>query len=821
MNKFKVLYVLNVAALLMLMISVSTYAKGDNLIGTQIKGVDFENNLKLTGKVVEIEGLKFIEFLQNKKNGKKIYLSMDYFCPFLLEIGEYGYNENIKKGVICFSSPIKNNKGLLHFMEHLLVSCIENRKWFTLGVSDNIEGIGLNAYTDYLDEKNNIAEMELDLSEKFLNDEDSIKKLSKTLLGDADFLKNPEMLKDEQARIMIEQHGRRNLKEGDGVEAFVELEGRKILDKTKYDVGGIYDDIKNVSFDEVKDFYSRYIVDASPTLWFKFRNLKDAAKSVALFKKHYLDKKKNFRLTETGRDKSKKDFVEFEISPEYDKAIRKFEFFKEEKGNKKVFKTKNRVDVEFSVYDFLYYKKLCLLCINNDYFDNIKELQELKKKYGFEKIRFAKAKDTYNLSIFTNNDKILKEENIKKIVDEICEILINHINNKEIKLEDILSVRDMDVIKKQIEEEDYALSEIINNINMSYILEGKPFSKKFFKFNKEGKIENNPKVFEEYFKENYKKILKEIFQHSKRRFLLYKKKEGRCFKKAGFSKRKEFYLPIKFIFKTFSGEKLDSALQTILEEIIAEKVFNEKYKRLFYTSFRGSSELNRFVFPIQSNLEIETLRKICKKDLKKNISGLNLSDSYIDRKIKLYIDFLISSEKNLMVAKNSLEKKIESQKKLLRKKEIGFGDIEDLEEVVVNKEPIKEADFFLKIDYDELIKRKKIIEKNNKMNLEANSQAKDIYANIENRAKTLDKKAIKIYKKQLEADIKVNSFHLDLIKDRLKKMKELINGQAKKITKKDIKECLKNVVVEDFDLVNKRERKRDEDLDKLIKKNKN
>ena len=174
-----------------------------------------------------------------------------------------------------------------------------------------------------------------------------------------------------------------------------------------------------------------------------------------------------------------------------------------------------------------------------------------------------------------------------------------------------------------------------------------------------------------------------------------------------------------------------------------------------------------------------------------------------------------------MVAKNSLEKKIESQKKLLRKKEISFGDIEDLEEVVVNKKPIKEADFFLKIDYDELIKRKKIIEKNNKMNLEANSQAKDIYANIENRAKTLDKKAIKIYKKQLEADIKVNSFHLDLIKDRLKKMKELINGQAKKITKKDIKECLKNVVVEDFDLVNKRERKRDEDLDKLIKKNKN
>ncbi len=825
MNKFKVLYVFNITALLALMVSVSTYAKED-LIEKNLKKIKIvdehfhENPTKPTGKVVKVAGLNFIEFFQNKDK-KTLYMCIDYEYPFFFSTMEDGYKKNGKKGTICFSAPVKDSKGLLHLMEHLLSDYTVLKQWFSLGSSDIIDEIGMNAYTYFLDEKNNIAEMELDLSEKFLYDENLIKKLSKILLGKADFLKDPEILKNEQARVMIEQHGRRNLKEGSGTEDFMQVEGKKILDEIKYDPGGIYEDVKNVTFDEVKNFYNRYVVDANAVMYFEFKNLKDAAKSIALFKKYYLDKKKNFKLTETGKDKLKKDFVEFELSPEYAERTNKFRFFKGEEGNKKTAKTKNRVDVEFLVYDLLYYKQLCLSCINDEYFDDIEEIKDLKKKYGFEKIMFMKAKDTYNLSIYTNNKKNLKEENIKKAVDEICEILINHIDNKDIKLEDILSVRDMDGIKKQIEERDYDFVKIINDINMSYILEGRPFSERFFRFNREGKLEGNPKVFEKYFKENYKKVLKEIFQNVKKKFLVYKRKEGKYDKEADFVKDKNFYIPIKFIFKTSSGEKLDSALQAISEEIIAEKIFNEKLKRLFYNPFCGNFVFNRFIFPIQSNLEIETLRKICKKDLKKYIEGLNLSDSYVDKKIELYRKILNLTEKELISAKDLLEEKIKMQEKLLAKNKISFKDIKKISEKVVNLEAISQAEYFLKLDYKEMIKKRKDNEKYAQINSKISSKARDIYVNIKKGSKMLDEKTMTMFKKQLKADIEFDKFNLNLAKNCLKKMEMLINSQAKKITKKDVRECLKNVVVKDFDLINKIERKRDENLDKLFKKNKN
>lgn len=823
MNRFKVLYVLNITVLLALMISVSASARNDNvLIKKGIKSLksakkmDLDNPPKLTGRIVKIAGLKFIELLQNKTKNR-LYMCMDYEYPFFFKKTDHGYRKNGAKGTICFDSPVKDNEGLLHLMEHLLSNYTEKRGWFSLGSSNIVNGIGMNAYTYFLDEKNNVAEMELDLSEEFLYDENLIKKLSGALLGEADFIKNPEIFKDEKARVMLEQNGKRNLLEGGGTDDLIGIERKQILDRIKYDPAGFDEDVKNVSFDELKKFYYRYIVNANAVLCFEFKNFKDAEKSISLFKKHYLDKKKNFKLTETGKDKLKRDFVEYKISPEYAERTKKFEFFKEKEGNKKSAKTKNRIDVKFSIYDFEYYKKLCLSCINEDYFDNIKEIKDLKKKFGFEKIKFTKAADTYDLSIYTNNNEILKEEEIKRAVDEICEILIKHIDKKEIKLEDILSVRDMDMIKKQVEEQDYDFFKIINDINMSYILEGKPFSKKFFRFDKEGKLENNPEVFEEFFKENYQKVLKEILKTAKKNFFVYKRKEKKQTKKIGFSNHKNFYVPIKFNFKTSSGEKLDSALQAISEEIIAREVFNKKLKRLFYNSFCGNFEFNRFVFLIQSNLEIETLRKICREDLKKYIVSLDLTDSYIDEIIKTYRQILKLIEQKLELKKNSLEEQIKRQEELLTKKEISFEDVKNIQKKAVNLEVIYLAKYFLKLNYKEMIKERKDNEKYAQINSNLASQAREIHDNIKNDAKILDEKAMKIFKKQLKSDIEFDRFNLTSIKELLKKMKELINGQAKKITKRDVRECLKNVIVEDFDFVNKRERKRDEDLDKLIK----
>ena len=198
MNRFKVLYVLNITVLLALMTSVSASARNDNvLIKKGIKSLksakkmDLDNPPKLTGRIVKIAGLKFIELLQNKTKNR-LYMCMDYEYPFFFKKTDHGYRKNGAKGTICFDSPVKDNEGLLHLMEHLLSNYTEKRGWFSLGSSNIVNRNGMNAYTYFLDEKNNVAEMELDLSEEFLYDENLIKKLSGALLGEADFIKNPE-----------------------------------------------------------------------------------------------------------------------------------------------------------------------------------------------------------------------------------------------------------------------------------------------------------------------------------------------------------------------------------------------------------------------------------------------------------------------------------------------------------------------------------------------------------------------------------------------------------------------------------------------------
>ncbi len=795
-----------------------------------------ENPVNPTGKVTDIAGFKFNKFITDK-HGQTLYMCVGKPYNIFIEIGDYRYDEDVNKGTISFLSPLENGCGGAHINEHNLSEYSVNIGWYAFEVSNTNDEIGMNAYTTHFDKKNNIIKLDLDLKGKSIVDEEFVKKLCDVLNGKGNYAKTFKKLFDiEKFRVMSEMHGHQyGLKDG-GTGSILVSESFRLSNKEKFDLGGYYNEVKNVSCEDAWKFFEKYVAKGTPTLYLKFKDMEQAKKSLAFFKKYYFDYKteENCKSIKPGKNKIDDDFIKFpNISKEYAETTKMFELGVGEDGNKETKKAKNLVKIKYDVYDFDDWKKECIGCYNEDYLSNLPKINELNKKYGFKGIKILKGGSNLLLSIYTDNRKVLTEEKLKEIEKEIVDIIIGYIDRNEIKFEDLINAKKYERIRQGMKENDFCLAGIAEDVVKSYILEGKPFSKKYFRFNEKGELENNPKVFEKYCKENYTKILKEALEKTKRKIYIYEREDGE------YDVVKDFvdntscrYLPLNVRpvngKKNFDSKEEFAIAQGFVEEIIAELAYR-KWRGEFYSRFmRTSLVFNRFDFFPRSELDIKNFERICKKDLKVELKNLKLDDSYLNKKIDIYKNILKKYEKSLVLTEKLQKEKIQKKRDLLNKKEISFKDIRKSNERPVDISPLREALVFVKLNYSEKIKLEEKFEELYNEDIKVQKIMQEVHNKTKNKATSLDKKTINMFKKCLKTGLKVRELYLNYTKALLEKIRKMqkikvnLNGKKGKLTPEYIKAIIKNVEVLDYDKVNKEEKKKDlEQIKKLKKKYRN
>ncbi len=813
---------------------IETKKDDNNLLGKKRKRSEdfFENPNKLTGEVIDIAGLKFYKFLTNKY-GQTLYICVEEPYNLFVEIGEYGYDESVNKGSICFSDGITSEYGEMHLLEHICCKKSIDVGWQSMRFSDTNDEVGMNAFTYYLDVNNNIVEFELELKGKSIADEGFIKNLSDMLLGKGDFVKNfKHIFKVEKNRVISEMNRHQEgIKDG-GTNSIIDSENYRIFHKDRFDHGGKCDEVKKLTFENMWRYYNRNVVKGKPTGYFKYKNLKDAEKSIALLKKYYFDYKteENCKMAKPGKKKLYDDFIKYEnVRKEFAEKRGIFELRTGKDGDKKTKKAQNLVQIEYNVYDLDYFKKECMECYNEEYFNSLPEINELNKKYGFKGIKISGDMSNVVLNIYTDNRKILTEKKLKEIEKEIIDIIIGYIDRNEIKFEDLINAKIFEEKKQKIQEKDFNFMDIANKINLSYMLEGKLFSKKYFRFNEKGELENNPKVFEKYCKENYTNILKEVLEKTKRRISVFEREKGE------YDIIKDFvddtsrrYIPIKV--KPVNGKKnFDSdaefaVAQGFLEENIA-KLGNDKYKGKFYSKFMTMNRVfNRFIFSPKSNLDIANFEEICKNHLKTDLKNLKLDDSYLNKRIDIYKSMVEKYRQSLLLIEKLFKEKQDKMKVLLKKKKITFKDIRKMKEKDINYSLFWEVWRLVKSDYSEKLKLSEQLEQLDQDEIKLKELEKQVLNVTKNDSTVLSKEAKKTFKKELKVNMKKIEFILQCIKKLLKRIvaiqnvKVNLNGKRMGITPEYIRAIMKNVEFLDYDKVNEEERKKDLEEIKSIKK---
>lgn len=796
-----------------------------------------ENPTKVTGKVVDIAGFKFHKLLTNKY-GQTLYVCVANPYNIFIEIGGYRYDESVNKGSICFSQGIFGKRGETHFVEHIASKRSVGRSWPALAVSDTNEEVGMNAMTGYLDYENNIIELELDLKKKVMFDEKFVKELSDMLLGKKDFVKDFKYLfETEKNRVISEMHGKQEgIKDG-GTESIIGTELRRLFYKNKFDSGGKWDEIKKLTFEDMWKYYNRNVVNGNPTAYFRFKDMKQAEKSLALFAKYYFNykTKENCKLAKPGKKKLDDDFIKCEnVRKEFAETFKTFEFSTGKEGDKTSKKAQNKVDYAYNTYGLDYFKKECINCYNVDYLESIPEVKELMKKYMLKGIKINGGTPEFHLNIYTDNRKILTEEKLKEVEKEIIDIIIGYIDRNKIKFEDLTNAESFERMKQELEEKDFNFMQISNDINLSYILEGKPFSKKYFRFNEKGELEHDPKVFEKYCRENYTKILREILEETKRRIIVYEREKGSYDLIKDFVDDTSFrYIPIKI--RTTDGKEkfLSRAELSVAQDFVENNIsqlFDQGKKRgRLYSSFmRASQVFNRFSFHPSSNLDIENFEDICKNHLKKELKNLKLDDSYLKKSIDTYKKLVENSKKSLLLTKNLINEKQKKTEALLKKNKITFKDIRKLDEKMISNEPLMLALRIIKLDYSEYSKLIEELQQLDNEDLKLREATMEVFNKTENKTTVLSERAKRIYKKGLKIIMKKRKFVLDKISKALEKIKEIqelkvkFNGRYTGITPDYIRAIMKNIEFLDYEKVNKEEKKKDlEKIQKLKKKYRN
>ena len=787
----------------------------------------------LRDKKTNICGIDFMRVLTNKYNFKLDFSIYNGCIIFSITGKEKIPIKDKIAGELLFWFTIKSDKGLAHLIEHILARFdLENKEkdrkngrisTFYSNYYNNKAIDYSNASTSRIDIENNFGEIAFSFSQELFQNPEYFKKFCNEFLGNPLFKRDGNKLLEKEVkndyygqrcgRALMEMYKRLKHSEQDGTIKKIGKEISQHSLKLNYEIGGTYEKMSEVTPKDLYDFYDKFIKNNTPILILYGDDYNEIKKPLSMFKENFLDKKKRCNVPEKGEDKFKDDYIKFQISPETSKETNGFEFTTGEEGNKKIEKTKQKAIISKNIYDFNLLDKFVLTCLKDDFFEKRIDL----KKYGFKKIINRKGEDGFFLDIFGDDENNFKEKRIKNILKSIKKDIIENLNEKGIDFEKDIDKEILKNLKKGTKEYNYSLGSIMKDMIRSYILEKTPFSKKLFKLNKEGKLENNFKNWEEYIKKNCVNILKKLLEKKIKLIEVLEEKEGNYDAKKDYKFNDNVtYLPIEFLLR--NPEKPIEEIPEIMlaEEILSDYIFIPSIsdKGLTYEFFVQSCYLNLFMLKNLCDLEMKNMKNFFDKDFKKHLNELNkkLKNSSLDK----LLDLKINSFKDIIkISKNNLEKAIgpnnnyiNDLKKLLNKKEIYFKDFEKIDKNDKSTiQPFIEAERLLKYPKEEYEKIIKAREKARKHDLKIKEWAKNVAKKIKNNAKKYDEQTTKEYQKLLRNRIKFLEHNLKLQKDGLKKLEAIEKIFNEKDSLKKIREGAKEKInklkIYDFDKFNK------------------
>ncbi len=791
MIKFKILKMLNATIIIMLITNISVLAKGK--YETEIQKSETRNTEEKINDL-KIEGLKFKGICINSETNKPTYYNKKY--NILLTKGDS------LEGHIDFITPVGNEKGKPHGIEHLLYSNFigarknKKDKWFSIGISSDNEFSRNNAYTYNL--LDTTAVIQFDFGKELLKEgsEKEFQKFVDMFLGKAEFLTdNFEIFKREiknryngkiVSRILHELLNRENPKDSGG------LFNKAILmtQDERYEACGLYKETKKLTFKELKDFYFKYIVNNKPCLFLKVNNLKEAKRAIHLFKKYYYDKKENFNIPEIGKSKKFDYFKRTKLPKEMNNYFFKYTNIN---NNKRTDKTSNYVlEAEYELKDFNDLKNWCFSFLDTEKF--LKKAIDIKK-YGFKNITLNNNEnDRLVIKIFGDDKELFERKNLENNLKEIEKDIINYLNKNKITLENIEKQEREKTIKEQIKKRKYYYNMIYNNILKSLAKCKTPFSERYFTLDENGKILNNYEKYIEYFEENCSNLIKNSLEKNPVKIRVYEKS------KENFDEKKaEDFKQIKLPYK-INSKSISKAI--IAEEVIVEFLTkNLSDEGLIYVAIVGSYVLNNHMHGL-FNSEIEIFKNFFKKDFEKLLKNLKLNDSYIKNKIELYKKVAKKEQKNLETIEKEIKESINSLKGILKEEDLNIEKTKKVSGKTTEKIKINallcEIISVVKLEKKDYEKIEKIIKNLNDI---ITNQFPKICIDVQDKEK-LDKKTTEQYKNILIKEINLEQEllkYINLLKS--KNIKQI--NESKAIKTEEIKKILKNITVENFSVKEK------------------
>lgn len=795
MNKIKNLKILNILVFLMLIGNIKVFATKENLNNNILKNSQINIKKEPSQININMEGLNFNEILSNKY-GDTFYFNEK--CCILANIfSDQNMQENI---TVFYPAMTTNDNGLLHLLEHLL-TCLEIGRekgkeqsfWQSLSCDSKNENAGLNAHTRSLNEAANLAYLLFYVNDYMLNNmdiENIVKNISDELNGNSQAVSSEKTTKREISRMFLEMERRQNPSGFGGVREILEKEIRDVtLRNLMYDYGGTPEKIQQIKYEDVKDFYNKNIVNGKPIIFLQFRNLEKAKKVISLFKKYLFDNKKEYNITNIGKEKFvDRDYFKMPISKILAKAKNIFKIYEPTE-----YETKNLAKIRYDIHDLDIYDKEILKCLNKDYIKN--KINEIMREYEIKDIKTRisnEDEDIFELLIYTDNEEILKEKNIKKIVEKIS----NEVTKHKIIPSD-LDENTQKLIMRGIYCGDYDYLDISKKIMKSLIFYNKPFSNQYFKLDEKNQIEKDIKKFAEYINSYSGDILKRVLNENiKKKFVIYKKEEGDCdLAEINRNIKKPTILPF---FYSDENIKNIAAILVADEVIIRQLNKNLNDEGKVYIDIAAPNIINNFEF-YGTKIETQNVKeffdngefKNCLEEIQKE------KDSYFDQIIKMSGRVIESIENNLKKYEDSVKKAIEILKELKNEKEINIKKLEKVRKLG-DISYLNDGMMITKISKEEDIEQENL----NKLTDQIRSKYKELRYKMENtNSKVLDETAKKLYHDILDMNIELETKNLEMCENCLKKIKT-IKKQNSELKANIIKNILKNIKIKKFDEVN-------------------
>ena len=785
MRKFKILNILSSVILFTYIVNIKSFALNRNNVVSNV-------NRK---QEVEIKGLNFKKISFDEETKESVYYNEKY--NIIIASGVKSDN-NQKIGHISFQMGLEDDEGGPHALEHELYSeqLFKNenktKKWIGISTSSGNSYSGSNAYTyNLLDSVGNVQfELDKKLFEK--GNEKEFLKLVNIFLGRAKFLTDKqEIYKREIKNKMNGKIVSRILHELLKKESKIE-KGMKTRADDIFYAGGKYKEMKKTTFKKLKDLYFKYVVNGMPCLFFQVENLEQAKRPVGLFKEHYFEKKENYNISDQGKNKK----IEFFTKGKLYEGIQDQSFkYLEEKGNQPKEKIAKYVCEEtYKIEDFDEMKNGCFTFLDIDNF--LKKAIDIKK-YGFEKIEVnVEEEGNFILKIFGDDGKLFEKDVIEEKLKKIKEEILKFIESNKITLEDMVKGNRKKYLEENIEKRKINAIIIYNKILKSLVETKTPFSKKYFTLDRNKRILNDYKEYEKNFEENCNSLIENTLKEKPEKIRVYEN----VIKKHNKDEEIEEIQRKKLPYKISSDNVVESI---IAEEIIIEKLLRDlSRKGLIYCSVCSSYVLNEHGHPLFDS-EIEIIKSFFKKEFKGLLKNLKLEDSYIKDKVEIYKNISKQEQNNLNMLESKHKNIVNVLENILKEKRLNTEKIKSLiEEIEKFKyDFLNETVMVIKL-------QKKDYEKLEKIQKDSDKNMGDIFRYYytyckKSTDKKLDEKINKEYFKILKKQMNLEKGLLKYIKILKLKNKSQIE-KAKNLKIENIKKTLKNVVVEDFDVVNRK-----------------